>query len=530
MMMKKIQLRPMLHLPYRKKRNLLLLFIFFLFCFLFYRGFALHLVDSINTRIRYHALPVAISVLYHKHPHDYTGLRIVELPFQGGADAKDLLKSAVHQDVGQSKDVYYWVADDKGFEDYVIAAFSLFGPYLSSLFYMWFLLLALTTTFYIITFGKNIGALGFLALAYLGLHLAISALPMASMNLASGVFSIDSVTIYETRYLDILAFIPVIYMMLLALRRKPLTWLKEIIPLVAQLFLFINLYHCRSSLGWEAVCVLFFCLAVTGYRFFKQMKSPAKNKILYKKITYSNAIIVAGSLVLCLLGLNIYKHIFYNPHYFDAMGKRTIWHNALMGLSQVDADLAQKYHLSINDFMIAESVIKYAQKSGKCRGNISNLEPQQLLNTLGGWGVADWPNYENCARSYYFSIISQNKSRILYIYAIQKPLNALETLFVVMRGSGNPVYDATVSQYNLGWNPVSSVNLGIYLIILLLSFRALARARVKFIGITSTIFLFSFIPSVAFYNAILTLGGFFVSAAMLVYLMGVACFYKKILR
>ena len=72
------------------------------------------------------------------------------------------------------------------------------------------------------------------------------------------------------------------------------------------------------------------------------------------------------------------------------MGVRTVWHNALMGLGEMDPVLSNKYHLSINDFEIANSVINFARNSQRCTPDIANLEPQLLLNTLGGWGVAHW--------------------------------------------------------------------------------------------------------------------------------------------
>jgi hypothetical protein len=167
-------------LTYHKKRRMLFLLLFSLFLFLFYRGFELNLVKPITERIRLHAIPVAISVLYQGHKHDYTGLHEIAMRFYGSDSTRHLIQSTTSQGVQDKHRKYYWVADDRGFADYVIASFYLFGPSLSSMYFMWFLVLLISTSCFLISFGRNLPSLGYLCLTYLSIHLAISCLPLAA--------------------------------------------------------------------------------------------------------------------------------------------------------------------------------------------------------------------------------------------------------------------------------------------------------------------------------------------------------------
>ena len=143
---------------YSNNRKMLLLVIFALFFYIFYLGLELNLQKDVSNRIRFHALPVAMSVLYHHHPHDYTGLKSLSGHFKVSDPIEVLIKMQNHKIYMVMIRLYYWVADDKGFEDYIIAAFYLFSAKLNSLYYMWFLILFTSTAiFSIFISSKNVG-------------------------------------------------------------------------------------------------------------------------------------------------------------------------------------------------------------------------------------------------------------------------------------------------------------------------------------------------------------------------------------
>lgn len=505
-------------MSYKSKKKLLLALILILILFIFYRGFALHLVKSFTERTRYHAIPTALSVLYHNHPHDYTGLREVALNFQNNGKISDLISHAIKQKI-TNNDKYYWVADDKGFLDYVIASFYLFGPQPISMYLFWFILLGISTGLYVTSFYKKNWALGYLCLVLLGINLTISALPLASVTLGYNHISVG-VAIYETRVLDILAFIAVIHMMLLASSNRTLQWKRDKLPIIGQLILFLFLYHCRSSLGWQLVAIVVFSLTFLGIRFYQRKTNNINNKNYYR--SKNNVLFIFAILMVGIICLNVYKHISYNKKYFGEMGHRTFWHNALMGLSY-DNKIAKQYGLSVDDYLIADSVIHYAKNSNTCDQNISRLSARELLNTLGGYGVANWKSYEKCARSYYASIIKANKIKTLKMYAIKKPFNILYTVWHATNPNSTLPTNIIINKLGIGWYPFSITNICFYLTFLMFSFTALSRVGRKLLLLITIVCLCSFIPSVAFYHNIysglLTTSGVFVSISILLYLL-----------
>ncbi|MBU3540827.1 hypothetical protein [Polynucleobacter sp. UB-Tiil-W10] len=93
-------------ISYSKRCQILTFISLALITVIFQRGIQLDLISSVTDRIRFHAIPVAISFLYHGQPHDYTALREVAIPFQGAGPLHDLIADAVNKKV-TGRDAYY---------------------------------------------------------------------------------------------------------------------------------------------------------------------------------------------------------------------------------------------------------------------------------------------------------------------------------------------------------------------------------------------------------------------------------------
>ena len=100
---------------------------------IYQRGEELSLDRLVENRLRHHAIPIAMSALYHGHPHDYTGFRDLAVRFQKSEPIEFLLNWARLYTPQSPPGSDFWAADDRGTADYVIAAFALFGPSAHSL-------------------------------------------------------------------------------------------------------------------------------------------------------------------------------------------------------------------------------------------------------------------------------------------------------------------------------------------------------------------------------------------------------------
>ena len=109
-----------------------------------------------STRYRFHAIPVAVSTLYHNRPHDYTAHRSLAMSFHdAGRDIDDQIREAIRPESSIGGGTYYWVADDRGLADFVVGAFWLFGPQVTSLSNFWFLLLSLSLACYAVGYWRT---------------------------------------------------------------------------------------------------------------------------------------------------------------------------------------------------------------------------------------------------------------------------------------------------------------------------------------------------------------------------------------
>lgn len=499
-------------IAYSKKCKILTLICLALIAVIFQRGFQLGLVSSVTDRIRFHAIPVAVSFLYHGHPHDYTAAREVAIPFQGAGPLHELLADSVNKEVTQ-RNTYYWVADDKGFGDFVIVAFKLFGPKTSSMYLMWFVCLAFTTVLFLTSFPRRSWCLGLLGMLLVGIYTAISTLPLTDeanfLNFQSSA-AISTVSIYEVRFLDVLAMIPVIHICLFTMRRSLTTCRWQMVAVLGQVGFFFLLYHARSSLGWQLVAMIGFLSLVVIYRLLR-----SRNKEVRRVAHFLPAAFVFATLLIGLIGLSIYKHATYNPRYFQDMGVRTFWHNALMGV--VEPGLATTYRLAYGDFEAARAVIKYSQE-GTCQQGITQLDPQGLLNSLGGHGEQDWFAYESCAKKLYFHLWKKHSIRMAYNYVVLKPMATVNVVLGTVRSVQAKFSDTARAQFSIGWYPLTFVPLLFGAAVFLVAGQSLYRRRAMLLCLLATLLVFSLIPSLMFYAAILTLGGFFVTLTILCYL------------
>ena len=507
-------------IEYRKKCQLLAIFCLVVIVIIFVRGWRLGVVESVTDRLRFRAIPIAVSVLYHNHPHDYTGIREVALPFQHpGASLQLLLKDAVHKEIKQ-RDNYYWVADDKGYLDYVIVAFKLFGPKLYSLYWLWFVCLTFSVGLFLKSFSGSLSSLALLSMTLVGIHAAISILPLADeANFRSlqpnGVLS--SVSIYEPRFLDVLAMIPVIHICLFALRR---TWPPnafQVIGLLGQMAFFILLYHARSSLGWQilAIATVSVLTILLG-----QLRGKQPNTNRFKRL--ASPALVITLLIFGISALSMYQKAHYNPRYYEDMGVRTFWHNALMGLGDSEF-IKATYGLDYGDYEVATVVVKFAAH-GECAKGVDILKPAELLNSLGGHGEQDWYSYESCAKKFYASLWGSHTLEMLRVYLITKPKAALSVLLHTIWDSHQPISDGVRDRLNIGWYPFSGLNFVLAVIVLCIASTAIYRKRIQTLALLTILLVTSLIPSISFYSAILTMGGFFVTITVLCQVLSLMVF------
>jgi len=207
-----------------------------------------------------------------------------------------------------------------------------------------------------------------------------------------------------------------------------------------------------------------------------------------------------------------------NPVYLAKGGERTFYHNALMGVNNHPL-FTSKYGLcGPDDAVVIDSVNENLK-----RGNHATFDRQTLLNSLGGHCSADWQGYEQASKRFYIELWQKHPVEMVENYlskALQAPILARQTMSLKILSTEN---DKEIKTQTFWPNPFAAE----WVLVLLFPLIILSNYKKKLLIVGAYLasgFIFSLIPSIAFYSGTLTMGGASVLIRMIAYLLlCVAC-------
>jgi len=469
---------------------------------IFVRGRELDLDRGVTSRLRYHAIPVAMSVLYHGHPHDYTASRFIAIPFQHtDMTLTERIAWAVSAEPPQDDDTYYWLADDRGMADYVLLSFRLFGPTIKSLYSFYFVVFSASVALFLIGYRHSPAMIGLLLVTLAAIYTVLPVIPLASIS--SEAFIGEPPSLFEPRILDLLAMVATIHLAFAGwTSERPRGWW---FAFVGQFLLFVFCYHARSSLAWEGV---FIAMANSAAIAWAVWRPPVSHFARVRVAAMPLLCVVAG-----FVALTAYKRITYNPRYFRDSGQRTVWHNALMGFGS-NPTLSSVYKLGIRDAAVVDAVLQYLHDHNDPRLG-SGWDTTKILNSLGGHGEFNWYAYETAARDLYFQVWRDRPRDALRCYVVNKPREVLSVVRTALTWEHTPQRDSQ----DLYFRPFDLTALVIALPgVLMLA----GRQPLRFLPSIAALAFCSALPAFLFYAVPLTMMGTFVAGSMLVYVAAAA--------
>lgn len=473
-----------------------------LVCLLFATDRRLGLHQFASTRYRFHAIPVAISTLYHHRPHDYTAMRNLAHQFHNPTlDLDEQIRRAIHPDYDPGNGTYFWVADDRGLADYVIGAFWLFGPETLSLANFLYVVLGLALALFAIGYWRTPAALvlplvvvfGWLALAQVMLY----RVPFPN---GQGYWG-EEIALYESRMFDLLALVSVLHLAVLASAGPSvsrLAWTTAI----PQALILVFLYHARSSIGWQYLALF----ALVALRLGAWGVQRLRDAELAPRSDLARPFFVALVLACSLVGLKQYQRAAYHHHYTSTYGQRTFWHNALMGLAY-HPRLRDELPMTLCDDRNAVDLVLARMEKNDTNLDKNKWNWQAALNSLGNHNAFDWNRYEAVARGIYFDLWWTRPAQMTACYGYYKPRDIGRQI----RLTGARIGDRAATS--------GAPELAIGLCLLLAAFAAVVglarrdadfRASFRPLALTAAILIpFSLIPGIAFYPAITTVSCFY---------------------
>jgi hypothetical protein len=466
---------------------------------IFIRGQQTHIDKNVSSRLRYHAIPVAISVLYHGRPHDYTAYRSIAMSFQSNDPIDDKLAWAVTHEPPAGDATYYWAADDRGMADYVIGSFAIFGPHVTSLYRFYFVILAIAVSLFLLDLGRYAVMSATAAFALSAIYTCMSVISLG--NLTVDVF--EPGALYEPRVVELLGFIPTLHLGLVGLIDEGWT-LRRITLLSAQAAILAACYHARSSVGWEVA----FIVTINGLILIRHVWSAGRSAVFDSR-RLAAAAWPSAAVIVALMLVAAYQRHAYNARYFEDLGSRTIWHNVLMGVAS-NAALSATYNLHIDDRMIVEDVTNYLRQQHDSRLT-ADWTTSNIINSLGGHTVFNWYVYEDAARDMYWHLWRIEPLSMLRCYMIDKPTEQLRVMTKAAIGSS-----ALPGGARLSFNPFAPIALMMAFPGMLLAWRS-GVSFVPTLAAAVVLLVFSAAPGLFFYPVVHTMMGMFATVALIVY-------------
>lgn len=375
--------------------------------------------DRVSNRMQFHAIPVALSYLYYGKPHDLTAYKGIAFEFQAQQTPLPQLlakySSGVDQANIQQQQTYYWVADDRGMGDFTIVAFRLFGPHISSLYWLYIALLAVSIGAYVLTLYRDRLSMTVMVVLLGGYVVSLFAAVVSGSN-DNYNFEGKLIPIHDSRTFDALAIIGLAHILLAALSRRRLG-VVGLFGLMTQVAVLCLILMARSSLKLEILVLLCVMLVLIAYCTLSRHR-----RIRSEGASQDTSLPPLRSLVIglvCLLSVPVLAHIYesriYNAAYNNTV--RTVWHNILMGVGVPEPGAVFPSSES-DDALVIKAVVAHRN----LRHPESPWDEQTILNSLGGHVEFDWRAYEAEARDIFFGLWRQEPGVMAAWYLYGKPL------------------------------------------------------------------------------------------------------------
>lgn len=336
--------------------------------------------------------------------------------------------------------------DDMGEVDYVSIAFKLFGRRVESLFYFYFVLLALSAIVFVLAFQNHVFALGLLYTTLFAYYIELYLKFFEPVGMP---------TYWGMRHSSTLCLVPTLHLALLLLLRKKLS-LAIAAGAMLQVILFIFIWRIRGSVAWAMVFLFGFAVTLAAIeiwpRSFEQWPRTwitiGRRIINFVRsaisVALSGRVFVRHSLrwplvflISGILANGLYNRLTLHPVYDtdDILAYHGIWHSVHLGLTINAPDVVSpKVMYIIRTEGLSDNVTVWSARDYLDRIHLIpwNGKPELVtpapgyLSTWHGIGVRQaW--HDRTLRSAYFDILINNPVRMLWLYAAM-PLNVLRVL------------------------------------------------------------------------------------------------------
>jgi hypothetical protein len=364
------------------------------------------LLHGLDSYVGYHAIAETLNTTMRRGT---TGMEDPKL--LSNLKNGDLINEAIAAAVALSPNRNSYVAegtlitmlyDDIGSVDYDKIAFTLFGFKIQSLYYLFFVIISLSSAAFLLQFWRQPVAQAVLLCTLFAFY----------MELDSMVFSQHVPSYWGIRHGSTLALVPMWHLALLMMYRHRLSVTAAVLALV-QIAILVLAIRIRGSAAWTVIflagLVVFF--AVQAWRELGAGERPLA-KVARSALKWPFVLVMVG-----LLSSKLYTDGRLHPAYLtdDILPYHGIWHSAYLGVFTSPSLFAQTggNPETWGDRSVYLAAIDYLRHKG-----FINTEQQY---------VSPWTRtykmrlHENTMRAVYLSFVKEHPFSTLAMYVYWKP-------------------------------------------------------------------------------------------------------------
>jgi hypothetical protein len=328
---------------------------------------------------------------------------LINQVIQKAASLTDLTVGAVDQ--SSIFPMYYC---DLGLIDYAKMAFSMFGLKIESLYKLHFVLLALSTLCFILTFRNN----------YLASALIVGISLAYLCEMYSTLYGADVPTVYGMHQSSYLALIPAFYLTLLLLWRTPFSLLTGICAAISILILILTI-KIRGSAQWAfiAVAIVVACQAVPAV--WTSWRRESDRRIVAFDAVASVLRWPIVLIIVLVIGHQFWfqsrLHAIYDTD--EVLTAHGLWWSMHLNAAYWDPDaraIAGRTTVPSDDSASLDAAYNYAVKI-RLLSNRTNLG-SDLTHSRYRWRLVDV-----LLKRWFIEHYSQHPGRLLYQFLIVKP-------------------------------------------------------------------------------------------------------------
>jgi hypothetical protein len=271
-------------------------------------------------------------------------------------------------------------ANEIGLADYMYLSFRLFGDRMSSLYYFFFLIVAVTCLFYVLQF-RDSPFLLFLLVIFLG--------ELYFLENYAHSYGVQLNTVSNSRLFSGLSLVPALHILLLLWQRRPLRAF-TVAAVIVQSAIFAFLLSCRTELAWQVAMIAAVGCGI-GLSLLLRRRDQERRSLIGRLAPLWPAAIF----LVVVFAYSAAVSMSADRRYAMEPKAHIIWHEIMLGLLRNSVELRRDYlgdtALGKPDQDVYAAVIRDLNARNDSRSPIARrLDDGQLTIDLArGWGEYD---------------------------------------------------------------------------------------------------------------------------------------------